>query len=151
MYSPGTKKPLILKKNSSGAVLLSVLIIASIFLFVGMVFCGYIINERRMVNLFIEKEKAFYLAEAGIEDAKSILVQSPNWFTDAPHLVADDAKWLMDKATGEIRLINGGSYKMVRESNKNIIYSVGTFKHGKSVLRVKYYRDPFRAYEFKII
>jgi len=111
-----------------------------------------------MEELYIQKEKAFYLAEAGLEDGKSIIATNPNWFTDNPHSPADDSDWLIDEAKGSIKQFGGavpdgrqGSYKIVRESGKNIIYSIGYFRGGKSVLRVKYKVSPFTTYEFKII
>ena len=104
-----------------------------------------------MEELYIQKEKAFYLAEAGLEDGKSIISVNQNWFTDAPHSPVDDAPWLIDVAKGSIKQFGGGSYKIVRESGKSTIYSVGYFKGGRSVVRVKYNISPFTTYEFKII
>jgi Tfp pilus assembly protein PilX len=142
MYTQGT---------SRGAALISIMIIAAVFLIVGAAFSGYVLSERRMVNLFIDNGSSFYMAEAGIEEAKSIISQNPNWFTDAGHSPADDAKWLLNGAKGVTHQLDSGSYKMVHESGKKTIYSVGYIKEARTVLRVKYYTNPFRVYEFKVI
>ena len=104
-----------------------------------------------MVNLYFEKEKALYLAEAGLEDGRSVIAANHNWFTDNPHLPADDTDWLMNKAAGSIRQFGGGSYKIVRESGDNAIYSVGYFRSGRSAVRIKFNTNPFKAFEFKIL
>jgi Tfp pilus assembly protein PilX len=143
MFSQGTK--------SRGAALISIMIIAAIFLMIGAAFSGYVLNERHMVELFIQNENSFYMAEAGIEEAKSIIAENPYWFTDAAHTPNDDAKWLLGGAKGVVHQLDSGSYKIVRESGKKTIYSVGYIKEGRTILRVKYYTNPFRVYEFKII
>lgn len=127
------------------------LVLASAMLFAGMIFLRSVFSERTMANLFIAKEKAFYIAEAGLEDGKSIIAANPNWFTDNPHSPNDDASWLIDTANGSIKQFGGGSYKIVRESGKNIIYSVGQFKGGISIVRIKFNLSPFKPYEFVII
>jgi len=139
------------RASSSGQVLIIVLLIISALLAAGAIFAKIVFSERSMINLYIQKEKVFYLAEAGLEDGKSIIAVNPNWFTDNPHSPADDAGWLIDSAKGSVKQFGGGNYKIVRESGKNIIYSVGYFKSGKSVVRVKYNINPFKAFEFKII
>ena len=127
------------------------MLLISALLVAGMIFMRIVISERSMTGLFIQKEKAFYLAEAGLEEGKSIIASNPNWFTDNPHSPNDDASWLMDVSKGSIKQFGGGSYKMVRESGKNIIYSVGQFKGARSVVRTKFNTNPFTVHEFKII
>jgi len=144
--------------SSKGQALVIVLVVITALLAAGIIFVRIVLSERGMEELYIQKEKAFYLAEAGLEDGKSIIAANPNWFTDNPHSPADDADWLIDVAKGSIKQFGGavpdgrqGSYKTVRESGKNTIYSVGYFKGGRAVVRVKYNIDPFKAFEFKII
>lgn len=143
MFMRGTK--------SKGQALVIVLLVLSALLAAGIIYVRSIIAERTMANLYIQKEKAFYIAEAGLEDGKSTIAANPNWFTDNPHSPNDDINWLMNAATGSIKQFGGGSYKIVRESGKDIIYSVGQYKSGKSIVRVKYTPIPFKSYEFRIL
>jgi hypothetical protein len=104
-----------------------------------------------MASLYIQKEIAFYLAEAGLEDGKAVIAANPNWFTDNLHSPDDDASWLIDDARGSVRQFGGGSYKIVRESGKNVIYSVGYSGGGRVVARCKYDIIPFKTFEFSIL
>ncbi len=140
-----------LRVKSKGQTLMITLLIISALLAGGAIFVKIVFSDVSMTNLYIQKEKAFYLAEAGLEDGKSMIASNPNWFTDNPHTPADDPGWLIDGAKGAINRFGTGSYKIVRESGKNIIYSVGYSGSGRSVLRVKYNVGPFKAFEFKII
>ena len=151
MFTRGTSPSAPLRASSRGQALVIVLVVITALLAAGIFFVRIVISERNMEELYSQKEKAFYLAEAGLEDGKSIIAANPNWFTDTPHSPADDSDWLIDVAKGSIKQFGGGSYKIVRESGKNIIYSIGYFRGGKSVLRVKYKVSPFTTYEFKII
>jgi len=137
--------------RSRGQALVIVLVVISALLAAGVIFARVILSERGMAELYVQKEKAFYLAEAGLEDGKSTIAANPYWFTDNPHTPADDANWLIDGAKGAVKQFGGGSYKIVRESGKNIIYSIGYFKSGRSALRIKYNISPFKIYEFKIL
>jgi hypothetical protein len=137
--------------SSRGQALVIVLVVITALLAAGIIFVRIVLSERSMEELYVQKEKAFYLAEAGLEDGKSIIAVNPNWFTDNPHSPADDPDWLIDAAKGSVKQFGGGSYKIVRESGKNIIYSVGYFKGGRAVVRVKYNIGPFTTHEFKII
>jgi len=137
--------------SSRGQALIIVLVVITALLAAGIFFVRIVISERNMEELYSQKEKAFYLAEAGLEDGKSIIAANPNWFTDTPHSPSDDTSWLIDVAKGSIKQFGGGQYKIIRESGKNIVYSVGYFKSGRAVVRLKYNVSPFTTYEFKII
>lgn len=137
--------------KSSGQALLIVLLVISALLASGAIFLKIVFSERSMVNLYIEKEKAFYIAEAGLEEGKSIIAANPNWFTDNPHSPADDADWLMNAAVGSVGQLGGGTYKVVRESGDNAVYSIGYFRGGRSVVRMKFNQNPFKAFEFRIL
>jgi hypothetical protein len=137
--------------SSKGQALVIVLVVITALLAAGIIFARIVLSERSMEELYVQKEKAFYLAEAGLEEGKSMIAVNPNWFTDNPHSPADDSDWLIDAAKGSIRQFGGGNYKIVRESGKYNIYSVGYFKGGRAVVRAKCNVNPFTAYEFKII
>jgi hypothetical protein len=143
MYMRGTR--------SKGQALVIVLLMISALMVAGAIFVRIVFSERSMADLYVQKEKAFYLAEAGIEDGKATITANLNWFTDNPHSPADDSSWLMNTAKGSVSRFGGGSYRVIRESGKNIIYSVGYSGSGRSVLRVKFNILPFKAYEFKIL
>lgn len=140
-----------LRARSRGQALIIVLVVISALLAAGFIFLKVVLSERSMADLYLQKEKAFYLAEAGLEDGKSFIAANTNWFTDNPHSPADDADWLISGAKGADSQFGGGSYKIVKESGKNIIYSVGYFKSGTSVERVKYNVSPFKTYEFRLL
>lgn len=137
--------------RSKGQALIIVLVLISAMLFAGMVLLRSVLSEGTMVNLYTAKEKAFYIAEAGLEDGKSIIATNPNWFTDNPHSPNDDTAWLINDANGSKKQFGGGSYKIVRESGENMIYSIGQFKNGMSVVRIKFNISPFKSYEYLII
>jgi Tfp pilus assembly protein PilX len=141
----------LIKHGSKGQALIIVLVVIAALLAAGAIFLKTVFSEKSMVNLYVEKEKAFYLAEAGLENGRSIIAANPNWFTENPHLPADDPDWLMNKAAGSVKQFGGGSYKIVRESGDNVIYSVGYFRGGRSAVRIKFNQYPFKAFEFKII
>lgn len=123
--------------RSKGQILLITLLLMVALLAMLSFFINSIFAERKSLELFIQKEKAFYIAEAGLEDAKSIVANNPYWFTDNPHSPADDTNWIMNGARGSVTDFGGGSYKIVKSSGSNIIFSVGSFRNGKAVLRVK--------------
>jgi Tfp pilus assembly protein PilX len=137
--------------NSKGQALVIVLLMISALMVAGAIFVKIVFSERSMADLYVQKEKAFYLAEAGIEDGKATITANLNWFTDNPHSPADDSAWLMNTAKGSVSRFGGGSYKVVRESGKNIIYAVGYSGNGISLIRVKFNILPFKAYEFKVL
>lgn len=100
--------------------LLSVSVLLSVGVFIASV-CrnGMSYNNSKRVQLAV-----FYLAEGGLESAKSKLNDDPLWSTDAPH--ADyDKRWLLASAKGEVVLYGGGGYKMVKENGKPAVYSIG--------------------------
>jgi hypothetical protein len=137
--------------SSKGQALIIVLLMISALMVAGAIFVRIVFSERSMVNLYVQKEKAYYLAEAGLEDGKATIAANIYWFTDNPHMPDDDSDWLMNSAKGSVSQFGGGSYKFVRESGKNTIYAVGYSGSGRSVLRVKFNILPFRTFEFKIL
>jgi hypothetical protein len=151
MFTRGTNPSTSLRASSKGQALVIVLVVITALLAAGIIFVRVVLSERGMEELYIQKEKAFYLAEAGLEDGKSIIAANPNWFTDIPHSPSDDMSWLIDTAKGSIKQFSGGSYKIIRESGKNIIYSVGYFKGGRAAVRIKYLTIPFKSFDFVII
>lgn len=143
MYTQGTR--------SKGQILIVTMLIMAALITAGAVFLRNIFTERISEVLFVQKEKAFYIAEAGIEEAKSVIAANPAWFTDNPHHPDDDASWLINSAKGTIKQFGGGSYKIVRESGNDSIYSVSSYGQGRAVIRVKFIQAPFSTFQFKIL
>jgi hypothetical protein len=135
--------------RSPGQVLVIVLVMMAALIVAGTIMLRIVFSERSMAELYVQKEQAFYIAEAGLEDAKATISKNPSWFTDNPHSPADDASWVINIAKGSIKSFGGGSYKMVRSSGSTIIYSVGYMKNAKSIVRVKFISG--RSTEFKIL
>jgi len=142
MYTQGT---------SRGQALVIVILLSAMLMAAGGIFIKIVLAEKNTVDLYIQKEKCLYLAEAGLEEGKAIIAANPNWFTDMPHGQADDIDWLINDAAGSTKQFGGGRYKMVRETGKSMIYSVGYFKKGIAIVRTKYAPIPFKAYEFKVL
>jgi hypothetical protein len=134
--------------NNKGQILIIVMLIMSALLMAGVLMTRAILSEQFMINMFINKQKAYYLAEAGIEDAKVLILNNPNWFTDNPHTPDDDSDWIIYLSTGCIKKLGSGSYKIVRESGKNAVYSVGFI--GKNMEQAKA-RSLIRLQDGKII
>jgi len=142
--------------KNNGIVMMVVMIIIFALFAVGTVVFRITFSERMMVRLELDRKTAFYLAEAGIEKAKVILVSNPDWFTDLAHEPSDDMRWLIKEAEGEKEDLGEGCFKMVRESGKNMIYSIGYHrKNAKnpavSIIMIKFESDPFRQTSWQIM
>jgi len=143
-------------KKERGAILIVALLIISILMMAGAVVIKMTASGNRIVRMQLDRKKAYYLAEAGIETAKVRIIHYPDWFTDLPHDPNDDIKWLIDTADGHEEELGDGGFKIVRESGKNIIYSIGYIgKHGRkkavSILYMEYRTDPFKQIKWGIL
>jgi len=127
------------------------MLIISALLAASAILARIVFSERNMINLYVQKEKAFYIAEDGLEDGRSIIASNSIWFTDNPHSPNDDLNWLINSANGSLKTFGGGSYKIVREGGKNVLYSIGFSRKGKSIMRIKFNISPLSAFDFKIL
>ena len=89
--------------------------------------------------------KVFYLSEAGIETAKARLSCDEAWSTDSLHS-AYDKQWLICSAKGETSLFGDGGFKIVKEKNKLVAYSVGFI--GPDIMKSRYYS--FQKIEYEL-
>ncbi|MGB9613313.1 MAG: hypothetical protein ACPL4K_03950 [Candidatus Margulisiibacteriota bacterium] len=118
-----------------GSTLLGAMIISSLLIILSALFLKIVYNTYLASNLLIQREAAFWLAEAGIEKGKFLLARNLNWYTDLPHYPEDDVQWLKTGAVGQRENMGGNYFKIVREMNKNLLYAVGY--HGKAVAIIK--------------
>jgi len=137
--------------KNKGQILVMVLLIMSAIMAGGFILLRNVIAEREMANLFYERERAFYIAEAGLEEGKLLLASNTNWFTDNPKSQDDDPEWVIHFAEGLSKKYGGGNYKIVRESGKNMLYSAGIYKRARSVVRIRFDIDPLRTSDYKLL
>lgn len=102
-------------------------------------------NYYRSVNNLLLREKALSLAEAGAERAKVILVKNPNWYTDLPYYIPDNANWLLKSALGYKENLGTGSFKIIKEKNKGYLYSIGFQKKGVIIIKLEFSNPPFKT------
>lgn len=134
-----------------GSALILVIIIFSIFSILGVLFARIVYNTNTTVKVVLQRTRAFYLAEAGLEKGKVSLAHNPNWFTDLPCYPDATTTWLISQAVGEKTLLGEGSFKVIREKGKNILYSIGQKGKGVAVLALKFSNPPFKSLEWKEI
>ncbi|MCX5749616.1 MAG: hypothetical protein NTZ10_05180 [Candidatus Saganbacteria bacterium] len=130
--------------NKKGYILPVSIFMIFLLLSVGVSAAGLLVTANNIKSDFLRGTKVFYLSEAGIETAKSRIASSEGWATDEPH-AENDKKWLLASSKGEISLFGEGGFKIVKEKNKNVIYSVGFI--GSDILKSRYYSFQRLDYE----
>jgi hypothetical protein len=137
--------PEIFKQHRDGAaLLLTIFIIAA--LLTTAAFCAKLVyNSYVSAQAVLLREQAICLAEAGLQKAKVNLVNNPGWFTDLPFYPEDSAEWLIKDAAGEKILLGDGSFKIIREQNKDRVYSVGYKGSAVVLLKLKFSNPPFAS------
>ena len=106
-----------------------------IILVLGVILTKIVYNTYASAHALVEREQAFWLAEAGLEKGKVELKHNPAWYTDLPHYPEDDVSWLKAGAVGQKERLGEGWFKVVREKDKDRFYSVGI--KGKAVVVLK--------------
>ncbi|MDD4179890.1 MAG: hypothetical protein PHH14_07615 [Candidatus Margulisbacteria bacterium] len=117
-----------------GSALLLMVMISAVLMVLAVFLLKMIYNCHGSVAELVAREKSFWLAEAGIEDAKFRLKKNPNWYTDLPHYPENDVRWLSGVAFGEQLALGEGTYKIVREKDKFKFYAVGRSGAGMVIL-----------------
>ncbi|NQT29797.1 MAG: hypothetical protein HQ596_04425 [Candidatus Saganbacteria bacterium] len=120
-----------------GAALILVILIFASFLILGALFSKIVYNLRSSAHAALVREQAFYLAEAGIEKGKVELAHNPNWYTDPPYYLEDNLSWLLNQAVGQEVALGEGKFKIVKESGKDRLYSIGQKGRGIMVIKIK--------------
>lgn len=131
--------------------MLMAIIISSIFLLLAVFMVRIVYNCVSGTDLLVEREQAFWLAEAGLEDAKVRLARNSNWFTDPTHYPEEDLAWLKNGARGEEEGFGEGKFKLIREEGRQKLYSIGMKGAAVVVLEVKFLLSPFKATDWKEI
>lgn len=132
-----------------GSALLLIIILFAIFTVLAVLFVKIVYNYYASTNAVLQREQAFYLAEAGLERGKVELVHNPNWYTDLPYYLKDNVPWLINYAIGQETKFGEGSFKIVREMGKDRLYSIGFKGKGVVVLKLKFSNPPFKGLEWK--
>lgn len=103
-------------KTDKGAVLIMALLILGIMLFLGGYFLSFVLTGSKMVESHEASTRAYYLAEAGIQEAIFKLKNDAVWKSafETPPTVADPfcASWLINPYTRNPALFNGASYEI---------------------------------------
>jgi hypothetical protein len=132
-----------------GSALLLAILIFAVFLILTALFVKIVYNSNAIANAALVREQAFCLAEAGIEMGKVELARNPNWYTDLPYYVADNVEWLMSHAVGSQTTLEDGLFKIIREKDKNRLYSIGNKGKAIVVLKLTFSNPPFKGLEWK--
>ena len=117
-----------------GSALLLMVMISAVFMVLAVFLLKIVYNCHSSAAGFVVREKAFWLAEAGLEDGRMRLTKNPNWYTDLPHYPENDVRWLSGVALGEQASLGEGTYKIVREKDKSKFYVVGRSGAGMVLL-----------------
>ncbi|MFH1361874.1 MAG: pilus assembly PilX N-terminal domain-containing protein [bacterium] len=120
-----------------GSALLLTIYIISTLSFLTVFLVRIVYNNNYSSQAFVQKEQAFFMAEAGLEYGKVKLAGNPNWYTDLPYYKANDKSWLINKAVGEKVALEKGWAKVVKEKDTGQLYSIGFFKKAVSVVKIK--------------
>ena len=128
-----------------GASLLLAIVLIACCLIMAAELIKIVYNCHASLMASLSREQAFYLAQAGLEQAKVKLVKNQNWFTDLPHQPKDSSGWLINQAVGQKYNFGQGYFKVVREKDKNRFYSVGYRGKGVVVLKLEFTSSPFKT------
>ena len=102
-------------------------------------------NQERSINNYYERSQAFYSAQAGLEQAKSLISHNQNWYTDLKYVGSNKNTWLKNLAIGEKTNLQRSNYKIIREKDKNELYSIGSTKKATVLLKLDFVIFPFRS------
>lgn len=120
----------------NGFSLIAVILCISFILTIAVSISRLIILSSVSAKERLDQSKVFYLSEAGIETAKSLIAGTPTWETDMSH-TDNDKQWLLALSSGKIYLFGEGGFKIVKEHNKMCVYSIGFL--GSDILKSKSY------------
>lgn len=124
-----------------GSALLLIIIISALLMSLAGIVVKMVYNEYASEVWRTRREQACWLAEAGLEQAKINLRETPGWYTDLPHVPADDSDWVKKKAVGEAGQLGPGRFKIVREQGKDQVYAAGFCGPAVVVLRLKNWKE----------
>lgn len=132
-----------------GLALIVVMLMAANVLLLMSFLTTIVYSYAKTSSLLWQKTQAFYLAEAGLESGKVNLVKNSSWYTDLAYFKVDDANWLINQAVGQETSFDLGKFKLIREKNKDRLYSIGYVGSGVVILRLKFALSPYKKVEWK--
>jgi hypothetical protein len=127
-----------------GFSMLLLIFMVALFMIITSLFVKVVYNTYSSIKAAETRETAFWLAEAGLEKGKAALAGNINWYTDLPHTPEDNAGWLLNNAVGETGPLGRGTYKVVREENRNRLYSIGRKGKGAVILKLSFSAPPLK-------
>jgi hypothetical protein len=122
-----------MKRNGSAIVI--VIIIASVLMTLAVILTGIVYNSYVTEALIGQRERAFWLAEAGLEAGKAKLAGNPGWYTDLPQA----------PPVGENAVLPSGTFQMIRVKEQNVLSCVGRSGRAKVVLQITFGTAPLRS------
>lgn len=140
-----------MRTKNSGFALLSVILLSALLFILAGLFAKIVYNYSVGSNGLQQRAQAFYLAEAGIEKGKTEIAANPAWYTDLPNHAEDDTEWLINSATGQVNSLDSGTFKIVREQSKNILYAIGFQGKGVNVQKIEFVPFPFKEKKWETI
>jgi hypothetical protein len=132
-------------KKRAGSALIMVVILAGVLMLMAVIAAKIVYNSYRTLELIGRREQAFWLAEAGLEQGKANLARNPDWYTDLSHDPADDVPWLAQSAVGALGNLPSGSFKIVREKDKDRLYCVGASGPARVAVKIVFQSAPVKA------
>ncbi len=108
-----------------GVALLLAVVISSVLMTLGVILARIVYNDIVSESLVGQREKAFWLAEAGLEAGKAKLAHNPGWYTDLPSA----------REIGEFGYLPSGSFQLVRIKDRNELKATGRSGRAKVILR----------------
>ncbi len=118
-----------------GAALLIVTVAMSALLTLAVILARIVYNDLVSEGLAGQREKAFWLAEAGLEAGKAKLAQDPGWYTDLPS----------GPVFGEPWALPSGTFRLVRLKDRNVLCSTGRCGRARVVLQLTFQTAPLKG------
>lgn len=122
-------------RRRNGSAILIVIIICSVLMTLAVILARIVYNSYVTEALIGQRERAFWLAEAGLEAGKAKLAGNPGWYTDLPHAAT----------VGEGGVLPSGTFLMVRIKGQNVLSSVGCSGQAKVILQITFGTAPVRS------
>ena len=139
------------RTGRQGSAIIIIIIIISLLGTLSALSVKIVYNYLASANSGLNREQAFWLAEAGLAKASVEIAHNPNWYTDTPYYPEDNVGWLINYAVGQINSLGEGSFKIVREMGKDRLYSIGLKGSGVVVLKSRFSPPPFKYLEWQEI
>jgi len=118
-----------------GSALLPVIVIVSVLISLAVILTRRVYNSYMTEALIGQRERAFWLAEAGLEAGKARLAANPDWYTDLPSV----------PTVGAAGVLPTGSFLMVRIKGQDTLCAFGRSGKAKVGLQITFVPAPPRT------